>query len=385
MKSSFYTEDHEAYRESVRAFAEREVVPHYEKWEENHLIDRAVWEVAGAQQIIGLAAPESLGGGGEHDYRYRMIVAEELSTIAAPSMAAGFAVQDDLVLPYLLDLATPEQAQRLIPGLTAGTSIGAIAMTEPGAGSDLQGIATKAVRDGSDWILDGSKTFITNGIHADVVIVFARTDPSAGSKGYSLLLVERDFEGFTRGRKLDKVGMPGQDTAELNFAGVRVPAENLLGEEGAGLRYLMERLPRERISIAAAALTALEAAYRWTTDYVFDRKAFGQRIGDFQNTRFVLAEIETEIDITRAYVERCVLGLNEGELTTQEASKAKWWASELQVRNTSRLLQLYGGYGFMKEYPIGRAYADCRVQSIYGGTTEIMKEIIGRGIAGRYR
>jgi long-chain-acyl-CoA dehydrogenase len=258
-------------------------------------------------------------------------------------------------------------------------------MTEPGAGSDLQGIRTHAERDGDDWVLNGSKTFITNGVNASLVLVFARTDPAAGSHGYSLFVVENGMPGFERGRKLDKVGLHSQDTAELFFSDVRVPAANLLGEAGQGLIYLLERLPRERISIGAAALASAETAYDWGREYVFNRSAFGQTIGDLPTVRFTLAELETEIDITRAYVERCILALNDGELTTVEASKAKWWATELEQRVITRSLQLHGGYGFMEEYPIARAFRDSRVQSIYGGTTEIMKEIIGRDIAKRSR
>lgn len=265
-----------------------------------------------------------------------------------------------------------------------GRIIGAIAMTEPGTGSDLQGIRTRAVRDGDQWVLNGAKTFITSGIHADLVIVVAKTDPEAGSRGFSLFVVESGDPGFSRGRKLDKIGLSAQDTAELFFTDVRLGEDRLLGKLGGGMRYLMERLPRERLSIAVAGVAASEAAVRWTLEYVHERTAFGQKIGDFQNTRFVLAELETETDVTRAYVEKAVLALNEGDLTAVEASKAKWWASELQVRATTRCLQLFGGFGYMLEYPIGRAYRDARIQTIYGGTTEIMKEIIGREQAARY-
>jgi long-chain-acyl-CoA dehydrogenase len=328
--------------------------------------------------------PEELGGGGEPDFRYPMIVAEELAAIGATSYCLGLRLQDDIVLPYLLDLCTDEQKQRWLPGMASGELVGAIAMTEPGAGSDLQGIRATAVRDGDGWILNGQKTFITNGINADLVIVFAKTDPDAGSRGFSLFVVERDDPGFSRGRKLDKVGLAGQDTAELVFEDVRVGPENVLGEIGQGLIYLMQRLPKERLSLAAQALASAEAAVRWTQDYVFDRTAFGQRVGDLQATRFELAELETEVEITRAYIQSAALALNEHTLTTAEASKAKLWATEMQVRVTSRCLQLFGGYGFMNEYPIGRAFRDSRVQTIYGGTSQIMKEIIGRDIAGRY-
>jgi len=383
-RGGFYSEDHEAYRASVREFVRREVEPHYLDWEEDRLVPRSAWQAAGKNGIIGLSVPEELGGGGEPDFRYPMVVAEELAAVGATSYLLGLRLQDDIVLPYLLDLCTEEQKQRWLPGMAAGELIGAIAMTEPGAGSDLQGIRATAVRDGDGWVLNGQKTFITNGINADLVIVFARTDPDAGSRGYGLFVVERDAPGFTRGRKLDKVGIPGQDTAELVFADVRVGAENVLGEVGQGLIYLMQRLPKERLSLAAQALAGAEAALAWTQDYVFDRTAFGKRIGDLPTTRFELAELETEVEISRAYIQAAALALNDHTLTTAEASKAKLWSTEMQTRVTSRCLQLFGGYGFMNEYPIARAYSDCRVQTIYGGTSQIMKEIIGRDIAGRF-
>lgn len=381
MRRTLFTEDHEAYRDSVREFIAREVSPHYDNWEENRLVDRSAWLAAGKMGIVGLAVPEQYGGSGELDYRYRYIVAEEIARSATTSFGAGLGLQDDIVIPYIADLGTDEQKQRWLPGMAAGEIICAIAMTEPGTGSDLQGIKTTAVRDGDDWILNGQKTFITSGIHADIVIVAARTDPSAGSRGFSLLVVERGMEGFTRGRKLHKVGLAGQDTAELSFENVRVPASNLLGTEGGGLIHLMERLPRERLSIAVSAICVARAAYEWTKAYAFDRSAFGKPIGDFQNTRFALAEMLTEIDVTQAYVDNAVLAINDGELSAVEAAQAKWWASELQKRVVDRCVQLHGGYGYMMEYPIGRAYVDSRIQTIYGGTTEIMKEIIGRDIA----
>ncbi|NRI65655.1 acyl-CoA dehydrogenase [Rhodococcus sp. MS16] len=381
MRRTLFTEDHEAYRDSVREFIAREVSPHYDDWEANRLVDRSAWLAAGKMGIVGLAVPEQYGGSGELDYRYRYIVAEEIARSATTSFGAGLGLQDDIVIPYIADLGTDEQKQRWLPGMAAGEIICAIAMTEPGTGSDLQGIKTTAVRDGDDWILNGQKTFITSGIHADIVIVAARTDPSAGSRGFSLLVVERGMEGFTRGRKLHKVGLAGQDTAELSFENVRVPASNLLGTEGGGLIHLMERLPRERLSIAVSAICVARAAYEWTKAYAFDRRAFGKPIGDFQNTRFALAEMLTEIDVTQAYVDNAVLAINDGELSAVEAAQAKWWASELQKRVVDRCVQLHGGYGYMMEYPIGRAYVDSRIQTIYGGTTEIMKEIIGRDIA----
>ncbi|NDV10903.1 MULTISPECIES: acyl-CoA dehydrogenase family protein [unclassified Rhodococcus (in: high G+C Gram-positive bacteria)] len=381
MQRTFFDTDHEAYREVLREFLTREVEPHYERWETDRLIDRSAWLAAGRSGIIGLAVPEAYGGSGVTDYRFRNVVSEEIARTATTSFGGGIATHDDVVIPYVLMLGTEEQKQRWLPGMAAGELIGAIAMTEPGTGSDLQGIKTTAVRDGDDWIVNGQKTFISNGIHSDLVIVVARTDPSAGSKGFSLLVVERGMPGFSRGRKLHKVGLAGQDTAELVFEDVRVPTNNLLGTEGSGFIHLMENLPLERMSIAVIAIAAAKAAYQWTRDYVFERKAFGKPIGDLQNTRFALAEMLTEIEVTESHIDRCVLALNAGELTAVDASKGKWWASELQKRVVDRCVQLHGGYGYMMEYPIGRAYVDSRIQTIYGGTTEIMKEIIGREIA----
>lgn len=381
MRRTLFTADHEAYRETVREFIAREITPHYDSWEEARLVDRSAWLAAGKMGIVGLAVPEQYGGSGELDYRYRYVVAEEIARTGTTSFGAGLGLQDDIVIPYIADLGTDEQKARWLPGMAAGELICAIAMTEPGTGSDLQGIKTSAVRDGDDWILNGQKTFITSGIHADIVIVAARTDLKAGSRGFSLLVVERGMDGFTRGRKLHKVGLAGQDTAELSFDNVRVPVGNLLGEEGGGLIHLMERLPRERLSIAASAISSARAAYEWTKDYAFDRTAFGKPIGDFQSTRFALAEMLTEIDVTQAYVDNAVLAINDDQLSAVEAAQAKWWASELQKRVVDRCVQLHGGYGYMMEYPIARAYVDSRIQTIYGGTTEIMKEIIGRDIA----
>ncbi|MBQ9052860.1 acyl-CoA dehydrogenase family protein [Rhodococcus sp. (in: high G+C Gram-positive bacteria)] len=381
MQRSLFETDHDAYRDTVREFLAREVEPYYEQWETDRLIDRSAWLAAGNSGIIGLSVPEEFGGSGVTDYRFRCVVSEEIARTATTSFGQSVTLQDDIAIPYIKDLGTEEQKRRWLPGMAAGELIGAIAMTEPGAGSDLQGVKSTAVRDGDHWILNGQKTFITNGIHSDLVIVVARTDPSAGSRGFSLLVVERGMEGFSRGRKLHKVGLASQDTAELVFENVRVPATNLLGAEGRGFVHLMERLPLERLSIAVNAIAAARSAFGWTSRYVFERKAFGKRIGDLQNTRFALAEMSTEIEVTESHVDRCVLALNAGELSAVDASKAKWWATELQKRVVDRCVQLHGGYGYMMEYPIGRSYVDTRIQTIYGGTTEIMKEIIGRDIA----
>lgn len=382
MRRNLYEPDHEAFREVVQAFVKREVTPNVERWEADRCVDRQTWLAAGKQAIIGLGVPEEFGGGGTGDFRYRCVVMEELAKVCATSLSSGFGLQDDIAIPYLVDLGTPEQKARWLPPMAAGEWIGAIAMTEPGAGSDLQGIRTTAIRDGDYWVLNGAKTFITNGINAELVIVVARTDPQAGSRGISLLVVERGMPGFTRGRKLDKIGMHAQDTAELFFDDVRVPAANLLGREGGGFVHLMERLPRERMSIAIMALASVRAALEWTVDYTTQRTAFGRPLAAFQNTQFELATAVTEADVLEAYLDKAVLELNAGTLTAVDAAKAKLWATEVQHRILDRCLQLFGGYGYMAEYPIARAYADARVQTIYGGTSEIMKTIIAREITG---
>lgn len=385
MQRTIFDDDHEAYRDTVKAFLDRSVLPHYGDWERERLIPREVWLSAGESGLIGLDVAEEFGGPGMNDWRFRYVVSEEFGSASVASLSVAFAVQDDLVLPYLRELATDEQKQRWLPQMVTGERISAIAMSEPSAGSDLQGIKTTAVKDGDGWVLNGSKTFISNGIQADLVVVFARTDLDAGSRGFSLFVVERGMPGFERGRKLDKIGMHAQDTAELFFQDVKLGPEQLLGEEGMGLMYLMQRLPRERIGLAVGSFTSTHGAYKKTLDYVFQRSAFGTRIGDFQNTRFKLAEIETEIDIIQAYLDQAVLALNAGTLTTTDASKAKWFATEFELKATTQLLQLFGGYGFMEEYPLAIHFRDSRVQTIYGGTTEIMKEIISREIAGRYK
>ena len=382
MRRGLYEADHEAFREVVREFVEREVIPNQERWDTDRLIDRSTWLAAGKQGILATAAPEEYGGGGLDDFRYRFVVVEELAKVGAGSLLSSFSLQDDIILPYILDLATAEQKGRWLPGLCSGEVIGAIAMTEPGAGSDLQGIRTTAVRDGDDWVINGAKTFITSGIQSDLVIVVARTDPSAGSRGMSLLVVERDTPGFTRGRKLDKVGLFAQDTAELFFDNVRVPAANLLGTEGGGFGHLMERLPKERISIAIQGLACARSAFDWTVRYTKERQAFGQPLAAFQNTQFELAEMVTELDVLQAYIDAQVLALNAGELSVVDAAKGKLWATEVQGRVIDRCLQLFGGYGYMMEYPIARAYVDARIQRIYGGTSEIMKTIIARDVTG---
>ncbi|MFC9362605.1 acyl-CoA dehydrogenase family protein [Rhodococcus sp. NPDC057014] len=378
MERTLFEPEHELFRESYRKFLAQHAEPNHAKWEEQNIVDRSLWVEAGKQGFLGMAVPEEFGGGGVRDFRYNAIITEE--TTRGGYSGIGFTLHNDVVAPYLLDLSNEEQKQRWLPGFASGELITAIAMTEPGTGSDLQGIKTRAVRDGDDWVLNGSKTFITNGINADLVIVVACTDPDKGAQGFSLLVVERDMPGFERGRNLDKIGMKAQDTAELSFTDVRVPAANLLGEEGMGFLYLMKNLPQERLSIAVVAAAAMESALDMTIQYCRDRKAFGKSIGSFQNTRFVLAELATESTAVRVLVDKFIELLNDEKLSVQEAAMAKWWTTEAQVRLIDRCLQLHGGYGYMKEYPIAKAYMDSRVQTIYGGTTEIMKEIIGRGL-----
>jgi len=380
MERDIFTEDHEAYRETVREFLAREVIPHHARWEEERWIDREVYVEAAKNGIYGLEIPEQHGGAGVTDYRFRMVAAEEIAKAHALSFALTVSLQDDLVLNYLLDLTTPEQKQRWLPGFVSGEIIGALAMTEPGTGSDLRGISTHAHRDGDEWILTGAKTFISSGIMADLVIVAAKTDPEGGSNSLSLLVVERDMPGFTRGRKLDKVGLPAQDTAELFFDNVRVPAANLIGEEGRGLQHLMSHLERERLGVSVKAMANLTAIFEETRRYCLERQAYGKPITDLQHVRFELAEMSTEIDIAQAYVDKSVLAYNDGTLTAVDAAKGKWWVSELQKRVMDTCLQLHGGYGYMKEYPVARAFLDTRVQTIYGGTTAVMKEIIGRDL-----
>ncbi|MEN3359781.1 MAG: hypothetical protein V7637_3763 [Mycobacteriales bacterium] len=377
MRRTLYEAEHQAFRESVRAFLERHVVPRHAEWEKAGIVDRAVWVEAGKQGMLGMAVPEEYGGGGTKDFRYNAIIDEEIIRVGATGL--GFGLHNDIVAPYLLDLGTEEQKQRWLPGFCSGELITAIAMSEPAAGSDLQNVRTRARRDGDDWVLSGSKTFITNGINADLVIVVAKTDAEAdGARGISLLAVERGMPGFERGRNLDKIGLKAQDTAELFFDDVRVPATNLLGGENRGFVHLMERLPQERLSIAVAAVAACERMLEMTVEYAKSRTAFGRPIGSFQNTRFVLAEYATLVSVARTFLDECIRQHNDGDLTVPDAAMAKWWTTDLQNKVADGCLQLHGGYGYMTEYPISRAFVDGRVQAIYGGTNEIMKEIIGR-------
>jgi acyl-CoA dehydrogenase len=377
MRDLFETE-HEDFRRTARAFMEKEVQPNTEKWDAEGIVPRELWLKAGEAGLLCFDVPEEYGGPGVDDFRYNVVLTEEQSRIGASG--PGFSVHTDIIVPYITKLGTDEQKRRWLPGCVSGETITAIAMTEPGAGSDLQGVRTSAVDKGDHYVVNGSKTFISNGILADLVIVVARTNPEAGAHGYSLIVVERGMEGFERGRNLEKVGLHGQDTAELSFTDVVVPKENLLGEEGQGFIYLMMNLPQERLIIAAQAAAACQYIYELCLDYAKTREAFGKPIGKFQHNRFLVAEMATEAKIVQTFVDDCVKKHLTGDLDSVGASMAKWWSTELQNSMVNRGVQLHGGYGFMLEYPIARAYLDSRIATIYGGTTEIQKEIIGRSL-----
>ena len=378
---SLFTPDHEAFRDSFRKFMDKEIAPHHADWEEQGYVDRAVWNKAGENGFLCMTMPEEHGGAGA-DKLYSVIQMEELGR--AGFSGIGYGLHSEIVAPYLLRYGTSEQKARYLPKLANGEMIGAIAMSEPAAGSDLQGIKSSALKqaDGS-YLLNGSKTFITNGWHADLIIVVAKTNPAAGAKGTSLLLVERGMPGFSVGKRLKKLGLKAQDTSELFFDNVKVPAANLLGgavQENRGFICLMEQLPWERLQIAIGAIAAAQAAIDWTVTYVKDRKVFGQTVASFQNTRFTLAELQTQVQIGQVFVDKCTELLMQDKLDTATASMAKYWCSDLQCKVMDECVQLFGGYGFMWEYPITRAYADARVQRIYGGTNEIMKEVITRAM-----
>ncbi|MEU9506602.1 acyl-CoA dehydrogenase family protein [Micromonospora sp. NPDC048170] len=378
MEQHLYERDHEDFRELCREFLTREAVPHHERWEADGIVDREVWRRAGAAGLLGMDVDTQYGGGGQRDFRFNAVLDEEI--VGAGCTGLGFGLHNDVVAPYLTELTTDEQRKRWLPGFCSGDLVTAIAMSEPGAGSDLAGIRTGAVRDGDSWVLDGQKTFITNGEMADLVVVVVRTAPERGAHGVSLIAVESGTPGFTRGRRLAKVGLRANDTAELFFDGCRVPAENLIGTENHGFYHLMANLPRERLSIAVSAVAAAERLLAVTLDYARSREAFGRPIGAFQHNRFLLAELDTEVTIARTFVNHCVAEYGAGRLSVTDAAKAKWWTTELQNRVADRCVQLHGGYGYMLEYPVAKAWLDGRVQTIYGGTTEIMKEIIGRGL-----
>jgi alkylation response protein AidB-like acyl-CoA dehydrogenase len=380
MERDLFEADHDLFRSSARSFVEREVTPNVPKWEAEGRVDKEMFRRAGEAGLLGMAIPEELGGGGNDDFRFNVVVVEEL--VLGDALGSGMCItlHNDICIPYFIALADPEQQQRWMPGLASGESMAAIAMTEPGAGSDLAGIQTRAIRDGDDYVVTGSKTFITNGLNSDLVITAVKTDPEQRHAGMTLLVLEEGMTGFTRGRNLEKIGLHAQDTAELFFDEVRVPMANRLGEEGQGFKYLVENLPQERLSLAVGSVTHAKLAFGWTLDHVKERQAFDQPIGSFQTVKHAMAEMQTELDIGQTYVDRQVRALNDGRLSAEEAAKAKWWVTELEKRVMDRCLQMFGGWGYMEEYPIARAYRDARVQTIYGGTTEIMKEIIGRSL-----
>jgi alkylation response protein AidB-like acyl-CoA dehydrogenase len=380
VKRALFEDLHEDFRSSFRTFLSREVEGSYTQWERDGIVPHEIYGAAGRGGFLAMSAPERYGGAGAEDFRLNLVIGEECQRAGVGSFGLGITLHNDICLPYFLSYANEEQRERWLPGIVSGELVTAIAMTEPGIGSDLAGMSASARRDGDHYLVNGSKTFITNGINADLVITAVKTDPSEKHRGISLLVIERGMEGFERGRNLEKIGQHGQDTAELSFDDVHVPVANLLGEEGRGFLYLVSNLPQERLSIAASAVAAAEAMLGWTLEYVRERQAFGQAIGSFQNTRFELAELHGETQIARAFIDRCALALDAGELTPEEAASAKWWCTDLQGRVADRCLQLFGGYGYMAEYPIARAWADARVTRIYGGTNEIMKEIVGRSL-----
>jgi alkylation response protein AidB-like acyl-CoA dehydrogenase len=377
MRRKIFTPEHDMFRATARAFFEKECAPHAEEWARNGVADRETWKKAGAAGLLGWEVPEEFGGSGIRDFRYNAILAEEA---VATGTAIGFALNNDIAMPYLTDLATDEQKQRWLPGMVDGTTITAIAISEPGAGSDVKGLRTTARRDGDDWVLNGSKTFISNAQLANLVIVVAKTDPTAGHKGISLLVVEEGMAGYSVGRKLDKIGSRAADTSELFFDDVRVPQENVLGELGRGFYNLMRNLPTERLGIAVHGVARARKAFDLTLEYVKTREAFGTPIGSLQANRFSVAEMKTKLDIAQIYLDRCIEELVAGDLTAEEAAAAKLWITETEWEILDRCLQLHGGYGYINEYEIAKLWRDGRVQRLYGGTSEVMKDIVGKSL-----
>ncbi len=379
MPRNVYTEDHEAFRSSVREFIDRHMRPRAEEMIRDKTIPREIWKAAGDMGLFGLDIPEEFGGAGAEDYRFNAIAAEEYAKFTAAT-ATCFGIHADVCPPYLVDLGTQEQKEKWLPGIASGELICAIAMTEPSGGSDLAALKTTAVKDGDHYIVNGSKTFITNGYQCDLAIVAVRTDPSKGAKGISLLMFEDGMEGFSKGQKLDKVGQEESDTSELFFDNVKVPVENLIGEEGMGFIAMMQRLAQERIGCAVANVAHAKQILAETIDYTKERKAFGQPIGSFQHNKFKIAELVTKIEVAEAYIDDCVEAHANGKLTPIDAAKAKWYSSDTQGEILDHCVQLYGGYGFMNEYRVARAWRDARVTRIWAGSNEIMKELIGRDL-----
>jgi alkylation response protein AidB-like acyl-CoA dehydrogenase len=380
MDREIFEPEHDDFRDSVRRFVADEMSPHFEQWEEEGIMPREVFAKAGAKNMLAMTAPEEYGGLGLEDFRFNQVIAEEGSYAGVTGAILGITLHNDVCLPYFLEYCNEEQRERWLPGIVDGSLITAVAMTEPGIGSDLASMSTKAIKDGDHYVVDGSKTFITNGINADLIITAVKTDPKEKHRGMSLMIIERGMDGFERGRNLNKVGMHSQDTAELFFNETPVPEANLLGNEGDGFKYLVFNLAQERLSIAVAAVASAQAALDWTLEYVKERTAFGKPVGSFQNSRFKLAEMKTEIDIATVYLDRCVMALNEGKLSVEDGAAVKYWTTDLCGKVIDECVQLHGGYGYMLEYPIARAWTDNRVTRIYGGTNEIMKEIVGRSM-----
>jgi alkylation response protein AidB-like acyl-CoA dehydrogenase len=381
MRRTLYEDEHEQFRESFRRFLAEEVAPHYLTWEREGVVPRDVFRKAGELGFLGMEIPEEYGGAGIDDFRFNAVIGEEAASSGLIGFGAGITLHNDICIPYFLHYADEDQRRRWLPGIVSGELITGIAMTEPGTGSDLAGIATRAVVDGDDFVVNGAKTFITNGLNADLMITVVRTDPQEPHRGLTLVVAERDTPGYERGRNLEKIGMHAQDTAELFFSDARVPLANQLGELGRGFHYLTSNLPRERLSIAIAGVSGARGALNETLSYVRERRAFGQPISSFQHLRFELAEVHTAVEVTQAFVDRCIDALGDAQLSPEDAAMAKWWATDVQGDVVDRCLQMHGGYGYMLEYPIARAYVDARVSRIYGGTNEIMKEIIGRALS----
>jgi alkylation response protein AidB-like acyl-CoA dehydrogenase len=375
-----FDDTHELFREGFRAFVEKEIVPNADEWERAGIVDKSMFRAAGAAGFVGIAIPEEYGGGGTLDFRFNVVMNEEFARAGVTSPAGSLTMQNDVCMPYFLSETDEEQKARWLPRMACGDLMAAIAMSEPAGGSDLAAVRTTATRDGDHYVINGAKIFISNGINCDAVIVVCKTDPAAGHRGISLIVVEDGTAGFTRGRKLDKIGLRSQDTAELFFDNVRVPVANRLGEEGTGFRQLMRKLSQERLSLSVLALAQAEVAFDRALTYIKERTAFGQPIGTFQHNRFLMAELRTELDIGRRYIDGQVEDLNASELSSEDAAKGKWWTTELLWRVLDSCLQLHGGYGYMEEYPIARAWRDGRVLRIVGGTNEVMKEIVGRSL-----
>jgi alkylation response protein AidB-like acyl-CoA dehydrogenase len=380
MERTLYDSEQTDFGESFQAFLTKHAVPHFAQWEHDGITPREFYTEAGRHGFTAFEAGEEYGGVGVSDFRFNAILADVSYGLDLAGAAGGLLLHNDVCLPYFLAYCDEQQCERWLPGIVNGDYLTAVAMTEPGAGSDLAGIATRAVKVEGGYVVNGAKTFITNGINSDLVITVVRTDPSDRHGGLSLLIIERGMEGFERGRNLDKVGLHSSDTAEMFFEDVFVPSENLLGDEGMGFRYLTSNLPQERLSVAVGAVAVARTVLAHTLDYVKTRNAFGKPIGSFQNSRFVLAELATEIEVATVFVDRCVISHNARGLTAVDAAMAKWWTTELQGRVVDQCLQLHGGYGYMLEYPVARAFIDSRVSRIYAGTNEIMKEIVGRSL-----